>query len=143
MTKLSVTDLKDQAKRLRGALGTAPNPVSHSEALELVALQNGYRDWNTASAQAPKESTNAMKPPFNIGDTVSGTYLGQHFTGEIKGVSRLGDLYRVNTVFDAPIDVVEFDSFSNFRTQVWTLLDKTGVSPQRTSNGKPHMEISR
>jgi len=55
MTKLSVTDLKDQAKRLRGALEGAGNPVSHSQALELVSRQNGYRDWNTAAASAEQD----------------------------------------------------------------------------------------
>ncbi len=142
MTKISVTDLKDQAKRLRTALEEAGNPVSHSKALELVSRQNGYRDWNTASASLPNEASNAMTAPFHVGDTVSGTYLGKPFTGQIKGVSKMGDLYRVNTSFDQPVDVVEFESFSNLRSQVWAVLDKHGISPQKTSNGKPQMALT-
>lgn len=142
MTKLSAHDLKDQAKRLRTALEGSGKPVSHSQALELVAKQNGYRDWNTAKATAPLPASNHPAEPFNIGDAVSGQYLGQHFTGQIKGVTKMGDYFRVRTVFDAPVDVVTFDSFTNFRTDVWATVDATGVSPQKTSDGKPQMRLS-
>lgn len=138
MTKIPVNDMKDQAKRLRKALEAAGTPVTHAAALELTAKQNGYRDWNTAAAAAP----NAAPAPFRVGAPVSGKYLGQHFTGTIRAVSSVGDLYRVTTDFDEPVDVVTFDSFSNYRSRVWTLVDKTGLSPQRTSNGTRYMEMS-
>lgn len=138
MTRISVTDLKDQAKRLRKALDDAGNPVSHSGALELVAKQNGYRDWNTAVASAP----NADPAPFRVGSTVSGTYLGQHFTGTIRAVSRMGDFYRVTTDFDEPVDVVTFDSFSAFRKRVSATVNRSGISPEKTSNGAPQMKLS-
>ena len=140
MTILSVRDLKDQAKRLRGALEGAGTPVSHSKALELVAEQNGYRDWNTAKAMAPETApSNKSSAPFHVGDAVSGHYLGQHFTGRIKAVAGIGEHYRVTTSFDAPVDVVTFESFSNYRRQVTTLVDRHGVSPKKISDGTPHM----
>jgi len=145
MTKLSASDLKDQAKRLRSALDGAGRPVSHSQALELVAAQNGYRDWNTAKATAPGKPVrpNHTDAPFQVGVAVTGQYLGQHFTGRIKSVTQMGALYSVTTAFDAPVDVVKFDSFSNFRSQVTALVDKTGVSPKTTSDGAPHMVLSQ
>ena len=39
-----VTTLKSQAKNLRAALTRAGNPVTHSQALELVAQTHGARD---------------------------------------------------------------------------------------------------
>jgi hypothetical protein len=49
MTTLS--DAKRMAKALRSTLDTRGTAVSHSEALELVATQLGFRDWNTAAAR--------------------------------------------------------------------------------------------
>ena len=44
--------LKAQAKRLRTTLASEGNFISHSEALEFIARQYGYRDWNTLHAAA-------------------------------------------------------------------------------------------
>ncbi|MCU9949761.1 VOC family protein [Pseudomonas sp. PDM13] len=46
---------KLMAKRLRAQLAASNHDISHSAALELVAQQLGYRDWNTASAMLPGE----------------------------------------------------------------------------------------
>ena len=47
---LSIQKAKQMAKTLRAALQGRDQEVSHSTALELVAQQLGYKDWNTASA---------------------------------------------------------------------------------------------
>lgn len=47
---LSIEQAKQMAKRLRASLASRNQAVSHSAALELVAQQLGYNDWNTASA---------------------------------------------------------------------------------------------
>ena len=47
-----VSELKAQAKRLRERLRSADVILSHSEALELVAHQQGAKDWNTLRAMA-------------------------------------------------------------------------------------------
>lgn len=47
------TDPNTLARRLRAALADADTDVSHAAALELVARQLGFRDWNTAAAAAP------------------------------------------------------------------------------------------
>ncbi|WP_440957923.1 glyoxalase superfamily protein [Oceanicaulis sp. LC35] len=144
MTTLTLPDLaelKAQAKRLRAALEVDGDFITHSESLELIARQNGYRDWNTLHARAG----NRPSEPYRIGDQRSGTYLGQPFTGEILSVKRLGDgaLYEISFDFDEPVDVVRFDSFSAFRKRVSVTLDRDGVSPARTSNGEPHVRLSR
>jgi hypothetical protein len=46
----SIDDAKSMARRLRGALEGRGLTASHSDTLELVAAQLGFRDWNTTSA---------------------------------------------------------------------------------------------
>ena len=53
---LSILKAKQMAKHLRASLEQHHQPVSHSTALELVAQQLGYKDWNTASALLPEEN---------------------------------------------------------------------------------------
>jgi catechol 2,3-dioxygenase-like lactoylglutathione lyase family enzyme len=56
---LSILKAKQMAKHLRASLEQHHQPVSHSTALELVAQQLGYKDWNTASALLPEEHPQA------------------------------------------------------------------------------------
>ena len=42
------------AKALRASLESRQIPISHAVALELVAQQRGYKDWNSASALLPQ-----------------------------------------------------------------------------------------
>lgn len=131
--------LKAQAKRLRAGLAEDGDFISHSESLELVARQYGYRNWNTLYAAI------GNRPPRSapqVGAHVTGHYLGQPFTGEIIGVDVLpAGRYRVTIDFDEPVDVVTFESFSAFRKRVTAIVDEDGVSPARTSNGRPQMEF--
>ncbi|WP_421358884.1 glyoxalase superfamily protein [Agrobacterium rosae] len=137
----SIETLKDQAKRLRASLAQEGQTMSHSRALELVAVQFGYRDWNTLYAAV------GNRPPFNpytLGSRVNGFYLGQPFTGSVLGVQSLGgdpERYRLTLHFDDPVDVVTFESFSAFRQRVHCNIDTTGRTMQKTSNGRPQVEL--
>lgn len=53
---LSIEKAKRMAKSLRASLGARSHEVSHAVALEMVAQQLGYKDWNTASALLPHEA---------------------------------------------------------------------------------------
>ena len=46
----SIEQAKHMAKQLRTSLSARDHEIPHSAALELVAQQLGYKDWNTASA---------------------------------------------------------------------------------------------
>ena len=46
------TDPKAMASRLRNSLARQGIEITHSKALELVAAQLGFRDWNTCAAGA-------------------------------------------------------------------------------------------
>lgn len=136
----SIEALKDQAKRLRAKLAADGKAIGHSEALEALAHQYGYRDWNTLHAAV------GNRPPVSpvaLGARVSGHYLGQPFEGTVLGVQILAtpDRFRLTLDFDAPVDVVTFDSFSNFRKRVTCVIDGKGATTEKTSNGQPHMRI--
>ncbi|GAB05415.1 hypothetical protein GII30_06395 [Gordonia amarae] len=47
---MPITDAKTMARRLRADLSAAGVEVTHSQALELVAHQHGYKDWNSMAA---------------------------------------------------------------------------------------------
>lgn len=139
-TTAPLADLKDQAKRLRNRLRGSGVQVSHSEALELIAHQHGARDWNTLHAKAG----NAPPPP-RLGERVTGHYLGQPFTGYVKGLSGVGqgDQYRITLHFDAPVDVVTFNSFSSFRQRVTGVIGRDGRSVLKTSDGVAQLIVDR
>ena len=133
----STDALKQQAKRLRQNLKNSGVTVGHSKSLELVAQQYGARDWNTLQALA------GNRLHLRIGDRVEGRYLGQAFSGEVRGLSLQGDgqTRRITLHFDRPVDVVTFESFSSFRQRVSGDIDWGGRSPRKTSDGEPQLVI--
>ena len=137
----SLEDLKAQARRLRATLAADGTSIGHSRALELLAHQHGYKDWNTLHAAIG----NRLPPsPVAVGDRVRGRYLSQPFEGEVIGVQILAtpDRFRVTLQFDEPVDVVTFDSFSAYRRRVTSTIDRTGRTAEKTSDGRPHMELA-
>lgn len=138
---LSIEELKRQAKRLRESLAAAGNPVGHSQSLELIAKQHGYRDWNTAHAATGNRPPG---PPVKLGQSIAGSYLGQAFTGKVIGVqSRLDPgRWRVTLQLDEPVDVVTFDSFSAYRSRITANIDRDGLTVEKTSAGTPHMKLA-
>jgi hypothetical protein len=138
MTVRNIAEAKAHAKSLRNVLAAEGTMVSHAQALELIARQNGARDWNTLSARLAK----AAPSPFHLHQRVQGRYLGQSFKGEINALSSSGTHYSVSVRFDEPVDTVTFDSFSNMRRVVRGVVDITGNSVRKTSNGTPHLTLS-
>ncbi len=140
----SLDILKARAKRLRARMEQDGQPISHGKALELQAQQLGFKDWNTLHAAVHAAVGNRPpKPPVAPGDTVSGTYLGQPFSGEVIGVHVVAsqNRYRVTLHFEKPVDVVTFDSFSAYRQRVVCTIDGTGRTAEKTLDGRPHMEL--
>ncbi len=135
----SIESLKQQAKRLRAGLAEDGDFISHSESLELIARQYGFRDWNTLHAAAGNRPAITR---FQLGTRVKGRYLGQAFTGEIVALQAMPpDHLRVSLHFDEPVDVVKFDSFSAYRQRVSALINRDGVSAEKTSDGAPQLEL--
>ncbi len=136
----SIEALKGQARRLRATLGSDGEPITHGKSLELLAHQYGYKDWNTLHAAAGNGPPTC---PAAIGAEVRGQYLGQAFEGEVIGIQALtpSDRFRVTLHFNEPVDVVTFGSFSNLRQRVSCIIDSSGKSIEKTSNGRPHMQL--
>ncbi|HEV7274869.1 MAG TPA: glyoxalase superfamily protein [Devosiaceae bacterium] len=137
----STTSLKAEARLLREERARAGTPLGQGAALEEVARRHGYRDWNTAHAALPER----VATPVQVGQRVEGTYLGNAFTGLVIGVQLLADMqhYQVTVKFDRPVDVVKSKLFSAFRQRVTATVDLRGISAARTSDGEPHMRLSR
>ncbi|MDJ0920885.1 MAG: glyoxalase superfamily protein [Henriciella sp.] len=130
---------KERARELRIDLGKAGTKISHGEALERIAKELGFRDWNTASARL----SNAPEQRFRTGGEVSGRYLGKPFTGRLLAVRERagGSQFEVTVRFDQPVDVVDWESFSALRQQVKATISAAGVTAAKTSNGEPHMRV--
>jgi hypothetical protein len=129
---------KAQARALRVALEAEGREISHSHALELVAKSHGHKDWNTLHAAIG----NGPAPPVNLGQLVEGAYLKQPFLGWVTGITELSSgRYEVVLDFDQPVDVVTFDSFSNFRSRVTKIVGPDGRSFEATSDGVPHLVL--
>lgn len=129
--------LKSQAKTLRNDMAARGQTISHAQALETVAHQWGTRDWNTLAAMSRD-----AHPGWTPGQAVTGFYLGHPFRGRIKAAQLSANgFWRVTLRFDKPIDVVTSELFSNFRSQVSATVNPAGVSPQKTSDGQPHLVL--
>lgn len=132
---------KARAREIRAELAEAGTPISHSQALERVAQELGYRDWNTASARM----SNMPEVLLQVGDEVAGRYLKQPFAGRVLAVREMagGTAFEVTLEFDEPVDVVEFESFSAFRHRITATISSGGTSYSKTSDGVPHLVVER
>ncbi len=137
----SIQTLKAEAKALREARSLAGTPLGHSAALEEIARNHGYRDWNTASAALPER----VAVPVQVGQRVKGTYLGQPFAGLVVAMAILADMqhYKVTVKFDKPVNVSKFASMVHERQRVTATVALNGISPAHTSDGEPHMRVVR
>jgi len=137
----SIQTLKSEARALRDEQARAGTPLGHGQALEQVARRHGYRDWNTASAALPER----VVIPVQIGQRVKGTYLSRPFAGLVVAMKLLSDMkhYEVTVRFDHPVNVSKFASMVHNRQRVTATVDVHGISPSHTSDGEPHMRISR
>lgn len=136
MTPPSLPEAKDQAKRLRSRLAAEGTEISHGKALELVAHQYGFRDWNTMHAAIG----NRPPVPWVVGAKVRGHYLSQAFEAEILAVQQVQPgWFRLTLNLDEAVDVITFEGMSNFRKRVTGLVGPDGQTREKTSNGRPHL----
>ena len=136
----SLENLKQQAKRLRAQMSVDAKPITHSQSLELLAHQYGYKNWNILRAACGNQPAG---PPVSLGARVCGRYLGRPFVGEVIATASLlkDNQFRVTVDFDKPIDVVKFEGMSNMRCRVTSEINRQGHSPQHTSDGMPVMQL--
>ena len=137
--QLTLDDLKQQAKSLRRSLAASGQVLSHSQSLETIAHQHGFKDWNTCHAAIG----NRPPVPLHVGQQVSGKYLGKAFSGKIITLSSIGEAqwFRLAIRFDEAVDVSAFESMKVERRQINATIDRFGCSAEKTSNGVPHLAL--
>lgn len=129
---------KELAKRLRAHRAEQGVQIGHAKALECVAQGYGFRDWNTFHAAI------GTRPPVGwaLGGRVQGRYLSQPFQATVIALKMLRPgWYHLTLDLDEAVDVVTFDSFSNFRKRVRGVVGPAGTSQEKTSDGRPHLSI--
>jgi hypothetical protein len=133
------TTAKALAKRLRATLESEGNFISHSEALELVAKQHGFRDWNTMSAAQSSSTQSSLA----VGRSVSGRYLGHAFQARILGLEAYnhGARHKVTLDLDEAIDVVASAHFSGLRKRISGVIGRDGKTWEKTANGQPILQL--
>lgn len=134
----TLASLKAQAKRLKSKLEETGEAISHSHALELLALHHGYKDWNTLSAIIK----NKAQSPVAVGDKVDGHYLSHAIRATVVAVQpeRIG-WYRIRLNCDEAVDVAASRHFSAWRKQIRAVIDETGMTAETTSDGEPHLKL--
>lgn len=135
MTLTNIAEAKTQAKALRKALAAQGVTISHAQALELLAQQQGERDWNTLHAKLAKSLT------LQLNQILKGRYMGQFFEGTLISIAKKGSHYQIVIQLDKPIDTVTFSSFSNHRKRLRAVINSDGQSLAKTSDGVPHLVI--
>ena len=141
------SDYKSHAKRLRDALANDGITVSHGKALELVARQNGARDWNTLAAQGTASSSpdGRSGAPFTVGEAVEGTFNGNPAHGRVIGLSETikPELWRITVKFDPPVDASTSQNFSVKRNRVEMVVGADGRSRRLTGTETGVMALKR
>jgi hypothetical protein len=138
---VSAQTLKSEAKSLREERAQAGQPMTHAAALEAVARNHGYRDWNTARAALPDR----VAVPFQVGMRVKGFYLEQPFRGLLIGMQLSSDMqyHTVTVLFDEPVNVTPHFMFAAHRQRVTATVDIRGISPALRGNGQPQMRLMK
>ena len=141
------SDYKTHAKRLRDALAAEGVSLSHGKALDIVARQNGARDWNTLSASANGKTTPEAPSasPFAVGDHVEGAFNGSPASGRVIGVAETikPDLWRVTVKFSPAVDASTSENFRAERTRVEMVVGADGRSRRLTGTETGVMALHR
>jgi hypothetical protein len=146
MTNMA-SDYKTYAKRLRDALADEGIALSHGKALDIVARQNGARDWNTLAARTNDSASPVTMTgtPFAVGDHVEGAFNGKPATGRVIGLAETikPDLWRVTVKFSPAVDASTSENFRAARTRVEMVVGADGRSRRLTGTETGVMELRR
>jgi hypothetical protein len=134
----TIAQAKHEAKCLRADLAAEGAEMSHAQALEQIAQQYGFRDWNALHAALRD------RPPqgWAAGGRVRGRYLSKPFVATVLSAEQVRPgWFRLVLDLDEAVDVVRFDSFSNYRKRIRVAVGPDGHSKERTSDGTPHVAL--
>ncbi|MCG3266927.1 glyoxalase superfamily protein [Yoonia sp. I 8.24] len=125
-----------KAKTMAKALRAGASGRSHAQALEQIARDHGFRDWNSFHAAI----RDVAPATISAGTRVTGRYLSQAFAGEvISATPQEPGWMRLEIKLDTPVDTVRFARFHNMRSRITGTIGPDGFSKERTSDGEPHL----
>lgn len=126
----SIQNAKARAKRLRKYMDTKGQSISHSFALEAIAAEEGYRDWNTLAACADTVLTRSTGFPLQVGESVSGLYHETAFEGVLIGLEQTINkhVWRVKIQFKAPVSPTSLQNIGMTRRRITGSVNTAGVS---------------
>ncbi|MBF9059840.1 hypothetical protein HKCCSP123_11670 [Rhodobacterales bacterium HKCCSP123] len=131
-------EAKALAGRLRDERRAAGHPIGHGQALEIVARTHGFRDWNTMAAAIGNRAPEGLR----AGARATGRYLSRPFRATVLSAEALRPGWvRLVLDLDEAVDVVTFESFSNWRKRLRVEVGPEGHSRERTSDGIPHLVL--
>jgi len=145
---------KARAKRLRAYLAGAGFTLSHSQSLEAIAHEDGFRDWNTLSAhlrQAAEKTAEAPKPetiendcPFTLGSRAAGLYYNTPFAGQVRGIEMTArdGVWRITLQFDKRLTVTMGEHLGMARQRVRLTVDRLGRSGNLAGKADGHAQIA-
>ena len=132
----TLAEAKAQAARLRADLAEQGKNIPRSKALEVVATEHGFRDWNGFHAAI------ADRQPWQPGARVEGQYLSREFQATVKSVEvREPGWFQLVLDLDEPVDVASSEAFSNLRKRIRGVVGPLGHCRERTSDGVPHLQL--
>ena len=132
--------VKQEAKAFRRNCAVGGVHITHAQALEQIAHDYGFRDWNALHAATRVQTANT----WAINDRVTGHYLSQAFTAVVLATDEVRPGWFMLVLdLDKAVDVVRFESFSNLRQQIRVVVGPEGFSRERTSDGNPHVTLDR
>ena len=134
----TLTEAKAQAKALRSGHDASATALTHARALEMIARQYGFRDWNAFHAAIKGRAPNG----WETGGRVAGTYLSQPFQATVLDCQKVRcGWFRLVLDLDEPVDVVTSAAFSNLRKRIPIIVGPEGFTLERTSDGAPHAQL--
>ena len=134
----SIIEAKAEAKRLRRHRVEQGQAISHAEALEQLARQKGFRDWNGLCAAI----SHRVPDSWAKGSRVTGRYLSQPFTAVVLSCEMQPPGWVSLTLdLEEAVDVVHSDGFSNHRKRIHCTVGPKGTTREKTSDGVPHVVL--
>ncbi len=115
----SFLDAKAMAKTLRQELQNRKIELGHSECLEVVAKQFGFRDWNTMAAQMPDDVIVPSASTFSLPTGWSAT--GENTIAFNYGVSTQSGPQGENCIFISAREDLEFSQLPDVRPWIATI----------------------
>jgi hypothetical protein len=144
-----ITLAKARARRLRQYLASTGVSLGHSQCLEAIAVEDGFKDWNTCSAHLNTLDSGVPYPPVRVGDRVRGTYRGGSFAGTVLGLEKtdggppqIEPVWRIKIQFDSPVSIDGPESLALTRQRIRAMINGRGQSVNLKGRPDGHLALT-